>query len=37
MMFLFGVLKDARVVDPRAGAVTVVLGARLGSGGRGRQ
>ena len=35
MMFLFGVLKDAGVVDPRAGVVTVVLGARLGSGGGG--
>ena len=32
-----GVVKDARVVGPWAGAVMEVLGARLGSGGRGRR
>lgn len=37
MVFLLGVwgwVKDAGVVGPRAEAVTVILGARLGSGGK---
>jgi hypothetical protein len=34
---LGGAVKDGGVVGPRVVAVTVVLGARLGSGGRGRR